>query len=305
MTRLITYGQKIESLSVLAQGERMQKALTLAFGGERAQALRFARVLVTACEKSPKLLDCTPLSIVGAALACAEMGLVPDGRQSALAPFNDQATLIPMYQGLAQLAYRSRLVRGIFTACVYEGEEFSYEVVDGFPVIRHKPDDAIQGALDREKFMGAYATILLEGGGRVVEWMPKDRVAKIRARSRGADRPDSPWNHPEDWAWMARKSPLRAALKQAPHSYELAKAMSADEAAESGRPQDLVIPTAFREMPPELPTPDEMRADELREAFRQAPDAAAAEAMWATLAESDRKLPGVPEARARAGSAGN
>lgn len=296
MTQIVTYEEKVSALSSLASGERMQKALTMAFGGNQAMALRFARILVSACQKTPKLLDCSTSSLVGAAFMCAEMGLVPDGRQGALIPFKDKATLVPMYQGLAQLAYRSRLVKGIHTACVYEGEEFSYEVVDGFPTIKHKPDDAIQGALDATKFLGAYAAVLLEGGGRVLEWMPKDRIAKIRARSRGADKPDSPWNHPEDWAWMARKTALRAALKQAPHSYELAKAMSADEAAESGRDQDLVIPTDFKTVPADVTTAaDEMRADELREAFRQAPDADAAHEMWAKLTPQEQALKGVRE----------
>lgn len=303
MTKLITYEEKVQAVSSLACGERMQKALTMAFGGNQAMALRFARILVSACQKSPKLLDCTTSSLVGAAFMCAEMGLVPDGRQGVLIPFKDKATFVPQYQGLNQLAYRSRLVAGIHTACVYEGEVFAYEVVDGFPTIKHKPDDTIQGAIDATKFLGAYAAVLIAGGGRVLEWMPKDRIAKIRARSAGANKPDSPWNHPEDWAWMARKTALRAALKQAPHSYELAKAMSADEAAESGRDQDLVIPVDFREAPEDLTTAaDEMHADELREGFKQSPTPTAADEMWAKLSEAERKLPGVREAYERAGT---
>ena len=45
---------------------------------------RMARVTLTAIIKTPKLLDCTPESLLQALMLCSQAGLEPDGRNAHL-----------------------------------------------------------------------------------------------------------------------------------------------------------------------------------------------------------------------------
>lgn len=52
---------------------------------------RFIRVLVTAVQATPALLNVEQKSLLQASMKCAQDGLLPDGREAALVIFKDKA----------------------------------------------------------------------------------------------------------------------------------------------------------------------------------------------------------------------
>ena len=91
-------------------------------------AAQFIRTALTAINKNPKLLECTPASLISALLQAAQLGLSPDGilGEAYLIPFYDSrfqkniVQFIPGYRGLVQLAMRSGLIKTIQSREVYE-----------------------------------------------------------------------------------------------------------------------------------------------------------------------------------------
>jgi len=208
----------------------------------------FAQTWLTACMKTPGLLDCDPLSIIQANLIAAQYALPIDGRMSAVVPFKNKATWMPMYQGLVQLAYRSNIVVGIHTAEVRENDSFEYWEGEWPRHRKHSP------AKEAGKVVGAWAGIRIKGGGHVVEYLDMDRINAIKRLSRGASRSDSPWSDMDDidsngrvtrlgqgFMWMARKSALKQALKESPQDTRLTGALQRDDAAASGAPVEIPI----------------------------------------------------------------
>ena len=241
MAEIVTLRDKVTKVRDMLNGGAMQEAFRQA--SRMIDPGLVASAALSACRKVPGLLDCTPASFVGALMQATQMGLVIDGRQAALVPFNDSrsgtkiATLLPMYQGLNQLAYRSELIASINTEVVREFDSFDC-VLGTSPSISHrhpKPGD------DRGEMIGAYAVIETTTGGQVSEWMDKGRIMAVKAKSRSSGRSDSPWNDQQSEPWMWRKTVLKAALKNAPQSYEISRALTLDDQAEVGKPQDLPV----------------------------------------------------------------
>ena len=68
---------------------------------------RMTRVALTATMKNPKLLECTPESLMNALLVCSQAGLEPDGRLAHLIPYGNVVQVIFDYKGLVTLALRN------------------------------------------------------------------------------------------------------------------------------------------------------------------------------------------------------
>jgi len=190
---------------------------------------RLTQVALACITRTPKLLKCTPTSLLQAVMQCAEMGLEPGSvlGEVALVPFGDQVTVIPMYRGLVSLARRSGAVTDIESAVVREGDKFRYE--RGIKlVLKHKP--LLEGDQDR-KIVAVYMVAHLKGTTRPhVEVMSAGDVDRIRARSRSAH--DGPWV--TDYAEMARKTVVRRGIKMLPMSVHMARAMEIDDEDFSG-----------------------------------------------------------------------
>lgn len=59
----------------------------------------FCRVIQTAVNTNPELLNCNRKSFWQSAIKCATDGLLPDGREAAFVIFKNNVQYIPMYQG--------------------------------------------------------------------------------------------------------------------------------------------------------------------------------------------------------------
>lgn len=215
-------------------------------------AERMIRVAMTAVQRQPKLLECTPLSVVGAVVEASQLGLEPDGilGQAYLVPyFNNktkrvEAQLQPGYRGLIALARRSGEVSTIYAELVYEADTFKISKGDS-PKLKHEPN---YDAEDRGKLRGAYAVVIYKDGGKDFEYMPLAELDKIRQQSKAAQ--FGPWQtHPEE---MYRKCPIRRLAKRLPLSPEFQRAAVLDEYVDAGVAPGMELDEALANAKPEL-----------------------------------------------------
>lgn len=200
---------------------------------------RMCRLVLTAVQKSPKLIECfaTPQgkrSVGLCMLTAGQIGLELDGRHAHMVPFRNkggymESVFIPDYKGLIKLAFNHPKIRDINAECVYMNDHFTYR--KGLNVVlEHEP--TIDG--DPGDLRAAYAIASLDGGGKTLVVLFRRDIDRIRASSRGADQPDSPWNKFESAMWL--KSAVKQLSKIIPQSPELQKALAVeDEFEETGR----------------------------------------------------------------------
>lgn len=196
---------------------------------------RFCRVVLTAINKNPALGDaltdpkCQP-SVLSAFMRCAEMGLEPDGRRAAINCYRKKSggydvTLIPMYQGLAELAMRSGVISTIHAEKVCDKDVFEWDIGR---IIKHVP----YWKVDRGEAYLFYAHIVFKDGMVKDEVMTRSEIDAVRDLSSGyqyAKRTggDCPWiSHYEE---MAKKTVFRRCSKWLPLSPELRSAIEADD----------------------------------------------------------------------------
>ncbi len=198
---------------VSTRGGELRQLLPGANGDtkERNDALaKFQRQLMTAIDKNPALLDCSPRSFWLASLNIAALGLDPSGNngEAAIVPFKGVATPMIMARGYVVLAIRSGAAKAIEHNAVCENDLFDYELGSN-AYVRHKP-----ALRDRGELIAVWAIATLPTGEKVYEVIGWDEVAAIRARSRSAN--NGPWV--TDPAEMGRKTVLRRIMKRLPWS---------------------------------------------------------------------------------------
>lgn len=213
---------------------------------------RFLRIAMTSFQKTPKLLECTPKSLIAALMQSAQLGLEPDGvtGQAWLIPRKNKGVLEvnfqPGYQGLMTLARNSGDISNIVPRVVYEGDEFSYHYgLDD--ALHHRPSDKVT---DGAKPTHVYCKVRMKDGTTTFEVWSYAQIEAHRKRfSRAGE--DGTWA--TDWAAMAKKTLIVQALKYSPKSVELSTAIALDELATSGIPQNLTA--TFDLFPDEDPPP--------------------------------------------------
>ena len=163
------------------------------------------------------------------------MGLEPDGRRAALIAFKKgkesageqqyDITLIPMFQGLAELAMRSGMISFIHANKICEQDKFSWNIG---VIEEHRPDFRS----DRGKAYAYYCHVKFKDGSSMDEIMTKSEVEAIRNRSNGYNYAkkygkENPWT--TDFDEMAKKTVFRRVSKWLPLSPELVSAVEEDE----------------------------------------------------------------------------
>ena len=199
-------------------------------------AERMTRVVLTAINRTPKLLECTKESLWQAVLDCAALGLFPDALGRAyLVPYKGKCQLIIGYKGLIDLMYRSDRIDMIQVGAVHAGDRWVYER-GMHPKLEHTPCDA-PGAMTH-----VYTLVHLKGCGMPsIEVMSKREVDEIRKRSMSRD--SGPWV--TDYEAMGIKTCIRRHSKVLPMSSELALALDTDAN------HDPIDPNAAATMPAE------------------------------------------------------
>lgn len=207
-----------------------QFALAAPKGLEATQLVRDA---LTCLRQTPKLAQCTPQSVLGALMTCAQLGLRPGVLGHAyLLPFWDKrqgchvAQLIIGYQGLIELAHRSGQIQSLIARTVYENDIFEVDYGLDDKLV-HKP---YMGG-DKGYPVAYYAVAKFTTGGHAFYVMSHQEMLAYRdehAKARNKQgQVFGPWV--DNFEAMAHKTCVRQLSKWMPKSTELATAFAADD----------------------------------------------------------------------------
>ena len=243
---------KFQSLAKLLGSDNVKKQLAAALP-KHLTPDRLARVALSAVQRVPKLLECDQKSFFSCIMACAALGLEPDGLlgQAYLIPFGTKCTVVPGYQGLMKLARQSGEIASIDAHPVRYGDVFEYRY-GADPYIKHvpaeRPFSPSEGWAKDWKpgtITHFYAVAKLKDGSVSFVVMPSWEVDEIRDGSQGYQASkkfgsSSPWD--TDYDRMGCKTAIRRLCKYLPASVEdnrLHQAIAIDERSDRGVDQDL------------------------------------------------------------------
>lgn len=175
---------------------------------------RLIRLLLSAASRNPKIMQCTPQSILQFCMKCAETGLEPIGAGGCwpIPRSNKQTkcmelTFLPDYRGLLNAARRAGCIRDGYAEAVYAGDAFNVEL--GLEQkITHKPARNGRGELE-----AAYVVLVMPDGSKRAVVMYREEIESIRNQSSEAWRSDgnTPWKtYPAE---MWKKTVVRRAMK--------------------------------------------------------------------------------------------
>ena len=190
---------------------------------------RMLRVCLTSFSTTPKLRQCTGISILRSIVVASQIGLEPGvAGQGYLVPYGKTCQFVPGWQGLVGLLNNSGRATA-WTGSVFEGDDWDFQLGSS-PRCVHKPGPNYG---DASKLKWVYACGQVNGSALpVVEAWPIERVWKHRDRFNKVGNDHYSYMHPEMYA---RKVVLLQVLKYMPRSVELNNAMVAANASESGR----------------------------------------------------------------------
>ena len=136
----------------------------------------------------------------------AAQGLKPDGKEGALVPrYDDVAKEYriawqPMVWGITKLGRKTGAIRSIRAHIVFEGEDFEVLAGEDDRIMHRVNPEIVETAYrapDTNSFLSlvkaAYCIITATDGVVTKRWMPRSRIALLRATSKAAK---GPWNGP-------------------------------------------------------------------------------------------------------------
>lgn len=193
---------------------------------EHVSVDRFKRVVMTAINEKPELIDAERTSLFAALMRCASDGLFPDSREAAIVTFkmksgDVRAQYMPMIQGIFKKIRNSGEIASIATQVVYETDEFSFWIDEFGEHLKHVPK--LSG--DRGGIVYVYAVGVTKDRASYIEVMSSDEIEFTRSKSRAKD--SGPWV--DWWAEMAKKTVIRRLAKRLPMSTDLDGVIRADD----------------------------------------------------------------------------
>jgi recombination protein RecT len=196
---------------------------------------RFIRVATWTIQSQPRLAQCSGQSIVTALLRCATDGLLPDGRQAALVPYEIErdgrremaCQYQPMIAGIRDKVFRAGELASWNVNVVQEGDSFDFEFGSN-QYLRHKP--SLRGGRTRP-VTHAYSVAKLKDGGEIIEVMNIDQIEDVRKKSKSRH---GPWSDPVFFPEMCRKTVAKLAAKALPMPEDVTSIFRRDDEYESG-----------------------------------------------------------------------
>ena len=263
--------EQFGKLAKVLTGEAMKKQIAAALP-RNITPERMTRVVLSTVQRTPKLLECDPKSFLSCVMACAALGLEPDGLlgQAYLVPFAGKCTVIPGYQGMMKLARQSGEIASIDAHPVRAGDAFEYRY-GADPSIKHVPAERPYTVENNEAKWAEgwapgpithfYAVAKMRDGSVAFVVMPTWEVDQIRDGSQGYQSAlkydkDSPWT--TDYDRMGCKTAIRRLCKYLPASVEdnrLHRAVAMDERADRGVDQEVASFVDVDSLPELAPMP--------------------------------------------------
>ncbi|MGJ0847461.1 recombinase RecT [Tissierella praeacuta] len=168
-------------------------------------------------DKKPVLKTCSNASIANSLLSMVVQGLNPDKQQCYFIAYGNKLVLQRSYFGAMHVAKTvDPNIEDIYAAAVYEDDDFEYEIKHGKErVIKHTQKLANK---DKDKIIGAYATILYKDGKELSTVMTMDQIKQAWSKSsmkpvddKGNIKPFS--THGQFTEEMAKKTVINRACK--------------------------------------------------------------------------------------------
>lgn len=221
--------QKKNTIAELFESRKNQIAAALPSVGITTD--RMVRLVFSAINQNPKLLQCNPQSLFNSMIQCASLGLEPNTRlgQAYLIPFGNDVQLIIGYTGYISLARRAGELASLNAHVVREGDTFEY-CFGTEEKIKHIPNyDNFEDR--KKKITFAYSVARFKDGTVSFEIMSRAEIEDIRKRSKTPN--NGPWI--TDFEMMARKTVIRRHMHYIPLSTtKLVDAAAIDGQNEAG-----------------------------------------------------------------------
>lgn len=179
---------------------------------------RYARILVTTLRRTPKLMQCDPISLLGSIMQSAQLGLEPGTGQVHLVPFKSQVQMIIGYEGLIELARRAGVVIHP-PRIVREGDTFDVDFGNIKSPVVHKP------AMNDAPMTHVWCAAVIKDMDPIVEVMSKAQVDAVM-RSTQSKGKYGPWK--DHYESMAGKTCIRRLAKYLPKNAEMLIAEKVD-----------------------------------------------------------------------------
>lgn len=180
------------------------------------KADQWVRITQGVLRRDPQLAQIAqrnPGSFLAAVLDAARLGLEV-GDTYHLVAFGNEIQGIADYTGLIELIYRAGAVSSVKVEVVYDADHFRYE-----PGEMDRPEHRADWFGTRGNMIGAYAYgVFKDGSTSQVVIRSKAEIEQVKAVSRGAKSPKSPWNQWPDRMW--KKTVIRELSKFVPTSAE-------------------------------------------------------------------------------------
>jgi len=191
---------------------------------------RFIQILTTVVNRNPAIKECTPESIIGAAMTSSILGFKPVSSlgECYFVPFYNkekrqkEIQFIVGYKGFIKLAFRNKLIKDVYAEAVHEGDEFAYELGSN-KRIQHIPA-MTQTMRDESTLKYVYAVAHYTTGGMNFVVLNKAEVDSYRMRSPSQkSKEKSTFVWATDYVAMAKKTAIRRLMAYIPLDDELSQ----------------------------------------------------------------------------------
>jgi recombination protein RecT len=200
---------------------------------------KLMQIATTVVQRTPKIAECTPRSLLGACIQSAQVGLSLDPilGESYIVPYNakvdgqwiKQAQFQLGYRGLIKLARNSGEISTIMAMPVYADDEYNEVISEKGVEFEHVPS---RNPANNDDLVCVYVVFNFRSGG--IHWgrMWKWEIDLVRETSAGYQsslkyNSDSPWT--TSYIEMAKKTVVRRESKYLPLSTEAMSAISSED----------------------------------------------------------------------------
>lgn len=183
----------------------------------------FTRLAAIAIVSNPMLTKADPQSVIQSLILSAKDGLVCDGREAALVPFNtkvnnqwvNKAQYMPMVDGVLKRVRQSGQVKIIASKPVFDNDEFSFWTDEEGDHFKHVP----YMGKDSGELIAVIAYAVMNDGSKYVELLRRWEIDRVKDASKSGNKEGSPWLKWFDR--MACKTGLHRVARRLPNSSEI------------------------------------------------------------------------------------
>ena len=194
---------------------------------------RLLQIYLTEIKGNPRLMACTPKSLLSCIIETARLGLDPGSVLGLcfFVPYKSEARFQLGFPGLCELIYRTGRVSSITCGVVQEGDDFTFEFGTN-QFLKHIP----VGPRDDKLITHAYSYCTIDGKYLSIEVMDRGEIDTIMKKAVAKQkRQDGPWY--EHFGEMSKKTVLKRHSKRLPKSIDVGKAIAEDNKTEFGQPE--------------------------------------------------------------------